>query len=63
MRRLYVRLDLPDYDALLRLTHDERRHPSDQAAILLRQTLSSGREAAGRDLGTEHRRLVLAGGE
>ena len=39
MRRLYVQIDWPDFDALARLARDERRHPSDQAAILLKQAL------------------------
>lgn len=63
MPRLYVRLDVPDYDALLRLAHDERRHPSDQAAVLLRRTLGSERGAADRDLGIKPRQLMVAGGE
>ncbi len=34
-RRVYVRLDQPRVDALVRLAEAQRRHPSDQAAVLL----------------------------
>ena len=34
-RRVYVRLDQPRVEALVRLAEVERRHPSDQAAVLL----------------------------
>ncbi len=46
MPKLYIRLDAPDFDALLRLAQDERRHPSDQAAVLLREKLFKGEKAS-----------------
>ena len=61
MPRLYIRLDLPDYDALLRLAHDERRHPSDQAAILLKNTLGAGGQDSERLTSASQRQLVTAG--
>jgi hypothetical protein len=46
MPKLYIRLDAPDFDALLRLAQDKRRHPSDQAAVLLREKLFKGEKAS-----------------
>lgn len=39
MRRLYVRIDPQDMGALVDLAQSERRHPADQAALLVKQAL------------------------
>ena len=39
MRRIYVRLKPTQVDTPVRLAKAERRHPSDQAALLLEQVL------------------------
>jgi hypothetical protein len=39
MRRVFVRLTPPARDALLQIALKERRHPSDQAAIILEREL------------------------
>ena len=61
MRRLYIRLDLSDFDALVRLARDERRHPSDQAAILIKNTLGTGGQDSKRLTTASQCQLVAAG--
>lgn len=39
MRRIYVRLDRPQIEALVRLAERQKRHPADTAAILLDREL------------------------
>jgi hypothetical protein len=39
MPRVYVRLQPDEADALVRLAQSERRHPSDQAGLLLSEVL------------------------
>lgn len=39
MRRVYVRLDQPHVEAIVRLAEAERRDPADQAALLLAPVL------------------------
>jgi len=39
MRRLYVRITQEDVERLLRRAQQERRHPSDEAAVLLAEAL------------------------
>lgn len=41
MRRLYVGIDQQDMVALVTLARSERRHPSEQATILLKQALEA----------------------
>lgn len=40
MRRIYVRLDRQQAEALTQLAVSERRHPADQAAVLLTPVLA-----------------------
>jgi hypothetical protein len=50
-RRLYVSLDERYADALYKLAILERRHPSDQAAVMLEQQLAAlSRHAALREV-------------
>jgi hypothetical protein len=41
MRRIYVRLTDPTLAALVRAAEAERRHPSDQAALLIERALGT----------------------
>jgi hypothetical protein len=38
-RRVYVRLSRSEVEALVRLASQERRHPADQGAVLLSESL------------------------
>ena len=38
-RRVYIRLNRTEVDALSKLAEQERRHPADQGAILLTEAL------------------------
>jgi hypothetical protein len=40
MRRVYVRLDPAQVNALVRIAEAERRHPADQAALYIERALS-----------------------
>lgn len=40
MRRIYVRLDRPQVEALVRLAEAQKRHPSDQAAYMIERELA-----------------------
>ena len=40
MRRIYVRLNPTQVEALVRISEAERRHPSDQAAVMLDRVLA-----------------------
>jgi hypothetical protein len=46
MRRIFVRLDRDQAEALVKLAEAERRHPSDQAAILVIKGLQPQQSAA-----------------
>jgi hypothetical protein len=52
MRRMYVRLDRREIEALVRLSQAERRHPADQAALLIARALAES--------GSEHPRRLAA---
>lgn len=39
MRRVYIRLEADDIDRLLRRARRNRRHPADEAAIIVRRAL------------------------
>jgi hypothetical protein len=54
LRRVYVRLDNADVERLVRRALRERRHPADEAALLLSQALRAG------DVVGEQRRDAVA---
>jgi hypothetical protein len=43
-RAIYVRLDSEQVSQLVRIAESERRHPSDQAAVMLAPMLAGGTE-------------------
>lgn len=41
MKRVYVRLHVPEIEAIMKLSEANRRHPCDEAAVLIRQQLDA----------------------